>query len=197
MKQPYRSPTDRNARDRLSGLRRTFQSNPAADLKYMSYASEAVLLQAPGLHRMLLWGICVLVFLLLVWAYFAEIDEFTRGEGRVVPSSEVQVVQSATGRTVETTYDAFGRIASVSSPEGVLSYEYDSLGRMTREVIGTLADPQTDTRYAYDELGRLESVSVVEITLRFLADAYGFANSRCDDEQWPGCHEHRQVLGQD
>jgi len=63
----------------------------------MSYASEAVLLQAPGLHRLLLWSICLIVLLLLVWAGFARIDEFTRGEGRVVPSGEVQVVQNLEG----------------------------------------------------------------------------------------------------
>jgi adhesin transport system membrane fusion protein len=110
VKKSHRSPADPNARDRLSGLRRTFQSNPAADLKYMSYASEAVLLQAPGLHRMLLWGICVLVFSLLVWAYFAEIDEFTRGEGRVVPSSEVQVVQNLEGGILAKLFVAEGDI---------------------------------------------------------------------------------------
>ncbi len=81
----------------LERLRRTLQANPTTDLKYMSYASEAVLLQAPGLHRLLLWGVCLLVLLLLCWAYLAEIDEFTRGEGRVVPSSEVQIVQNLEG----------------------------------------------------------------------------------------------------
>lgn len=90
-------PNSQSATTSLRRLRRSLQANPATDLKYMSYASEAVLLQAPGLHRLLLWSICLIVLLLLVWAGFARIDEFTRGEGRVVPSGEVQVVQNLEG----------------------------------------------------------------------------------------------------
>ncbi len=100
----------------LDRLRRTLQANASTDLKYMSYASEAVLLQAPGLHRLLLWGICLLVFLLLVWAYFAEIDEFTRGEGRVVPSSEVQVVQNLEGGIVAKLFVAEGDFVERDEP---------------------------------------------------------------------------------
>jgi adhesin transport system membrane fusion protein len=85
------------ARNTLTRLRRNLAIRPATDLKYMSYASEAILLQAPGLHRRLLWSLCAVVLVLLVWAYFAQIDEFTRGEGRIVPSSEVQVVQNLEG----------------------------------------------------------------------------------------------------
>lgn len=40
------------------------------------------------------------VVLLLVWAGFAEVDEVTRGEGRVVPSRQLQVVQSLDGGVV-------------------------------------------------------------------------------------------------
>ena len=92
------------------------QANASTDLKYMSYASEAVLLQAPGLHRLLLWGICLLVFLLLTWAYFAEIDEFTRGEGRVVPSSEVQVVQNLEGGILAKLFVAEGAVVERGEP---------------------------------------------------------------------------------
>ena len=81
----------------LKRLRQSLSTRPATDLKYMSYASEAVLLQTPGLHRRLLWSLCGIVFVLLVWAYFARVDEFTRGEGRIVPSSEVQIVQNLEG----------------------------------------------------------------------------------------------------
>ena len=115
MKLP-RSTADSQTRDRLERLRRPFQSGPAADLKYMSYASEAVLLQAPGLHRMLLWSICALVLGLLVWAYFAEIDEFTRGEGRVVPSSEVQVVQNLEGGILAKLFVTDGDIVEKGQP---------------------------------------------------------------------------------
>lgn len=37
---------------------------------------------------------------LVVWAAFAEVDEVTRGEGRVIPSRQLQVVQSLDGGVV-------------------------------------------------------------------------------------------------
>lgn len=70
---------------------------PATDLKYMSYSSEAMLQQAPVVQRLLLRVICVFVLVAITWAYFAEIDEFTRGLGRIVPSSDVQIVQNLEG----------------------------------------------------------------------------------------------------
>lgn len=39
-------------------------------------------------------------FLLLLWAALAPIDEVTRGEGRVIPSSKVQVVQASEASSV-------------------------------------------------------------------------------------------------
>ncbi len=48
-----------------------------------------------------LWfsGFCVLVF--VIWAGFAEIDEMTRGDGRVVPFSRLQKIQSLEGGILE------------------------------------------------------------------------------------------------
>jgi adhesin transport system membrane fusion protein len=43
-------------------------------------------------------GLCVL--LLLVWAALAHVDEVTRGEGKVIPSKQLQVVQSLDGGVV-------------------------------------------------------------------------------------------------
>lgn len=159
-----RSPADPSTRDRLSGLRRTFQANPATDLKYMSYASEAVLLQAPGLHRLMLWGICALVFSLLTWAYFAEIDEFTRGEGRVVPSSEVQVVQNLEGGILAKLYVAEGDIVDRGQPLLLIddtlvssSYRERSLqaAQLQARIVRLRAESQGTDFEA--ELARLES----------------------------------------
>jgi len=41
------------------------------------------------------------VVALIVWAAYAEVDEVTRGEARVVPASQVQIVQSVDGGVVE------------------------------------------------------------------------------------------------
>jgi len=51
--------------------------------------------------RLLVWLSILVVFGLVVWAYHAWIDEVVRGEGQVVPSRKVQVVQSLDGGVVE------------------------------------------------------------------------------------------------
>lgn len=50
--------------------------------------------------RVILKVVLLVVTVLLVWAAFAKVDEVTRGEGRVIPSSQVQVIQSLDGGIV-------------------------------------------------------------------------------------------------
>jgi adhesin transport system membrane fusion protein len=45
-------------------------------------------------------GAVVVVVGLIVWSAFAEIDEVTKGDGRVIPSRQLQVVQSLDGGVV-------------------------------------------------------------------------------------------------
>ncbi|AOB30978.1 secretion protein HylD [Bordetella sp. H567] len=51
--------------------------------------------------RVLLWTSVVVVAGLLTWAAYGPIDEVVRGEGKVVPSRQVQVVQSLDGGIVK------------------------------------------------------------------------------------------------
>lgn len=56
--------------------------------------------QARG-SRLLIWAALLSVLALLVWATFGRIDEVVRGQGKVVPSRQVQVVQSLDGGIVQ------------------------------------------------------------------------------------------------
>ncbi|OUD14391.1 HlyD family type I secretion periplasmic adaptor subunit [Thioflexithrix psekupsensis] len=47
--------------------------------------------------HLILWMSLLLMTLISVWAYHAELDEVTRGYGRVIPSSHLQVVQNLEG----------------------------------------------------------------------------------------------------
>jgi YD repeat-containing protein len=81
--------------------------------------------------------------------------------------AEVWSTRNASGileetRRVETAYDAEGRVTSILSPEGRVSYEYDALGRRVRTFTGSPADPESDFRYEYDALNRLTKVAVWE-----------------------------------
>lgn len=72
-----------------------------AGLDWASDADWALLQQEPVRARVLLRVAVLVVIALVVWAAFAEVDEVTRGEARVIPSSQVQVVQSVDGGVVE------------------------------------------------------------------------------------------------
>ncbi|HUH41263.1 MAG TPA: biotin/lipoyl-binding protein, partial [Castellaniella sp.] len=56
--------------------------------------------QASG-TRLLLWISLLAIGSLLLWASLAEIDEMVKGEGKVVPSQQVQVIQSLDGGVIE------------------------------------------------------------------------------------------------
>ncbi len=64
-------------------------------------ADWAQLQQEPLRARQLLRVAGGMVVLLIIWAAFAQVDEVTRGEGKVVPTSQVQVLQSVDGGVVE------------------------------------------------------------------------------------------------
>lgn len=64
-------------------------------------ADWARLQQEPLRARALLYVIAAVLVLLLVWSALARVDEVARGEGRVIPSRQLQVVQSFDGGVVE------------------------------------------------------------------------------------------------
>lgn len=70
-------------------------------LDWRSDADWAVLQQEPLRARTLLRLAGAAIVLLLLWAAFAEVDEVTRGLGKVVPTSQVQIIQSVDGGVVE------------------------------------------------------------------------------------------------
>ncbi len=70
------------------------------DLEFMSSLSEAVLQKAPSSSRKILWVIAISIFWIILWASVAEIDELTRGEGKVIPSQQLQVIQNLEGGIV-------------------------------------------------------------------------------------------------
>jgi len=70
------------------------------DLHWDDEADLAILEQAPLRAKVLLYSIAAALAVLIIWAFFAKVDEVTRGEGRVIPSKQVQVIQSLDGGIV-------------------------------------------------------------------------------------------------
>lgn len=67
------------------------QTDLATDIR------SAILVQSPKGGRYLLWLILVLFAAGAVWAALSEVEEVTRGVGRVIPSRQIQVVQNLEG----------------------------------------------------------------------------------------------------
>lgn len=64
-------------------------------------ADWARLQQEPLRARALLRWVAAILGILVLWAAIARVDEVTKGEGKVIPSSQVQIVQSVDGGVVE------------------------------------------------------------------------------------------------
>ncbi|MFC6639767.1 HlyD family type I secretion periplasmic adaptor subunit [Sulfitobacter sediminilitoris] len=75
-----------------------FQTGQDSD--FINDISSAALRDKSNSHWRLLVVLLVGIGGFFVWAYFYEIEEVTRGPGRVIPSSQIQVVQSLEGGIV-------------------------------------------------------------------------------------------------
>jgi adhesin transport system membrane fusion protein len=71
-----------------------------SDFAFANDVRAAAELRTPRTSRMLLYTTLALLVVGLIWAHFAVLDEVKRGNGRVVPSRQTQVVQSLEGGIV-------------------------------------------------------------------------------------------------
>ncbi len=88
----------RGGLDRL--LRRWIPRQTEEELDWVSDADWARLQQEPLRARFLLRWIAGIAVVLFIWAAFAQVDEVTRGIGKVIPSRQLQVVQAVDGGVV-------------------------------------------------------------------------------------------------
>ena len=75
-----------------------------SDIKFMNSLSAAVLAGNPARSSMLLFVVTIVVISIILWASFAELDERTRGVGRVIPTRQIQVVQNLEGGIIKEIY---------------------------------------------------------------------------------------------
>ncbi|WP_315798698.1 HlyD family type I secretion periplasmic adaptor subunit [Bradyrhizobium sp. SZCCHNRI3043] len=91
-----------------------------SDFAFSNDIRAAVELRTPKTARMLLLASLGLFFTFLIWAHFAVLDEVKRGNGKVVPSRQTQVVQSLEG----------GIIADLLVQEGAIVEKDQPLARI-------------------------------------------------------------------
>jgi adhesin transport system membrane fusion protein len=120
------------------------------DLDWAGDADWARLQQEPLRARSLLRLAAAALLIMLVWAAFAKIDEVTRGEARVVPTSQVQIIQSVDGGVVEALLVKEGQIVEA----GQLLLRVDS----TR-FVSTLMESQVSQAALQAKALRLEALT--------------------------------------
>ena len=87
-----------------------------SDFAFANQVRAAAELRTPRTSRMLLGAIILLLISGTTWAHFAILDEVKRGNGRVVPSRQTQVVQSLEGGIVEEILVQEGAIVQQGQP---------------------------------------------------------------------------------
>lgn len=92
----------------------------STDFAYANDVRAAVQLRTPRTSRMLLWTFVALMACFLTWAHFAVLEEVKRGNGKVVPSRQIQVVQSLEG----------GIVGDILVQEGAVVQQGQSLMRI-------------------------------------------------------------------
>ena len=87
-------------KDWLQRLMRGWLAPPPGQ-DWVLEAEWSRIMQTPVKARGLLYLVTIVLFLLVVWSYFAEIDEVAKGDGKVIPSQQLQVLQSYDGGIVQ------------------------------------------------------------------------------------------------
>jgi membrane fusion protein, adhesin transport system len=124
----------------------------STDFAYANDIRAAGQLRTSATSRMLLWAFLALFATFLVWAHFAVLEEVKRGNGKVIPSRQIQVVQSLEG----------GIVGDILVQEGAVVQQGQSLMRID------------DTKFA-SELGEIRErrASMAARVARLDAEAKG------------------------
>jgi len=79
---------------KLNGL---FRRMPADDVDYITDIRTSIMAQSPRGGRAILWASILLFVIFIVWASVSEVEQVTRGQGKVIPASQIQVIQNLEG----------------------------------------------------------------------------------------------------
>jgi len=86
------------------------------DLDMADDVYGAMLTQVPNIHKLTIWTLAALFICFITWAYFAALDQVTTGQGKVIPSSQIQIIQSLDGGVLEELYVQEGMLVQKGQP---------------------------------------------------------------------------------
>lgn len=86
------------------------------DLEMVDDLYAALLTKTPNRYRLIIWTMFVFVLVMITWSSFASIDQVTRGSGKVIPPSQVQLIQSLDGGILKALYVQEGQLIKKDQP---------------------------------------------------------------------------------
>ncbi len=86
------------------------------ELNFVSSAKNAVLSQSPKGAKTLLRIVLAFFVVFFLWAAFTTVDEFTRGDGKVIPSQQIQIIQNLEGGILAERFVSEGEIVERGQP---------------------------------------------------------------------------------
>jgi len=87
--------------DRLTGARVTPEAAQASGMRSFELEADAVMSREHTYRaQTVLRGALLVVVILITWAALAKVDEVTKGDAKVIPSRQLQVIQSLDGGVV-------------------------------------------------------------------------------------------------
>ncbi len=104
-----------------------------------------------------LWCSILTVIIFVVWASFAEIDEVTRGEGRIIPSSRLQMIQSLEGGIIDSLLVAEGDM--VEAGQALVSLDRTRFYAAYMESMSQARDLRAAVSRLESEVKELDNIS--------------------------------------
>ncbi|WP_153916345.1 HlyD family type I secretion periplasmic adaptor subunit [Shewanella sp. TC10] len=86
------------------------------DLDMVDDVYGAMMTDAPRGHSLIIWSLAAMVICFVIWSYFSELDQVTSGMGKVIPSSQIQLIDSLDGGVLQEIYIQEGMIVTKDQP---------------------------------------------------------------------------------
>jgi membrane fusion protein, adhesin transport system len=148
---------------------KTTRSHPIRDSIVSAFkndARDAYVEQTPAGGRKIIWLALACVGCLIIWASIAQVEEVTRGDGKVIPSQSIQMVQSFDG----------GVIAEILTREGAAVQKDQALVRIEAVRADSQKGESVSRKYALRaKLARLLAEASSQDRLSIDADSRALA----------------------
>jgi adhesin transport system membrane fusion protein len=101
--------------NKISALKKKYEQQ-AEDHLYVTDVNAASLYGASIQSHIILWMALSFMVIAITWASFAELDEVTRGAGKTIPSSHIQIIQNLEGGILAEILVKEGQIVEKNQP---------------------------------------------------------------------------------